>query len=201
MTVTRTRHTTEVRRREIIDEARHILASQGMDALTTKALAEAAGISEGAIYRHFSSKRDILLGLIDEITETLFETLEEAKQAGATPMEKLELMFREHLSYAERRRGVTFIVIAEVLQNDDRPLRQRMRAVMDRYLALVEDLLEEGVGAGEVSPDINRNAAAVAFFGLVQGTITLWRFASEGIPLASRHEALWGVFKGGVFLK
>lgn len=195
----RTEHrTTTVRRREIIAEARHILAREGMDTLTIKALADATGITEGAIYRHFRSKQEILLGLIDEIEETLFETVEKAQALGGTPLERLERLLQERLSYAERRRGVTFVVMAEVLLNGDRELRRRMHAVIERYLEVVQRLLEEGAQMGEVAPDINRDAAALAFFGLVQATVTLWRFAEAELPLAERHKALWGVFRDGV---
>lgn len=197
MTIATTRRPTEARRRELIDDARRILATHGMDGLTIKALAKAAGITEGAIYRHFRSKNEILLGLIDEIEETLLEITERAKESSGSPLEALENLLKEHLSAAERRRGVTFVVMAEVLRSDG-TLRRRMQAVLEGYLTMVDGLLEEAVRVGQVSPTIDRWAAALAFFGLVQATITLWRFADEELPVAGRHQALWRVFSRGI---
>jgi hypothetical protein len=73
-----------------------------------------------------------------------------------------------------------------------------MRQVIDRYIETIEGLLEEGVRQGEVDSGINSNAAAVAFFGLVQGVVTLWQIASREMPLTSRHESLWDVYTRGI---
>jgi AcrR family transcriptional regulator len=195
--ITYERRSTEVRRQEIVDEARRIVAARGFKALTMTALGRAVGVTDGALYRHFASKRDILLAVIDDIEETLFETLEREREPGGSPIETLRGVLQAHLSYAERRRGGTFVMMAEVLLNGDRQLRSRMRELMQRYLDLIEGLLEEGQQIGEVRAGIDREATARAFFGLIQGTITLWRLADSGSP-SGRYEALWSIFAKGV---
>ena len=55
------RQTSSIRRQQIIEAARGLITNRGMDAVTMDAIAEAVGLSEGAIYRHFSSKHQILL--------------------------------------------------------------------------------------------------------------------------------------------
>ena len=61
------RQSTRIRRRQIIDAARDLITSTGMESLTIDAIAEAVGMTEGAIYRHFVSKSAILSLLIDDI--------------------------------------------------------------------------------------------------------------------------------------
>lgn len=194
------RHPAQTRHREILEEARQIVAIHGMNGLKTRALAKATGVTEGALYRHFKSKDDILLELIGDIEETLFETLEEAQKKGGSVLEQLERLLGAHLSYAERRKGVSFVVISEVLLNGRRGLRQRMQAVIDRYLGLVQGLLEEGVVEGQVKQNVDPAAATLAFFGLVQATITLWRFADHELPPTERFEALWQLYRDGIAL-
>ena len=171
-----------------------------MHGLTMQMLARATGITEGALYRHFKGKDDILLGLIDYIEETLFATLEEATRESGSPVERLERLLRAHLSYSERQRGVTFVVISEVLLNGDRRLKQRMQTVIDRYLAMVRGVLEEGVVEGQVKQSIDLSAAALVFFGLVQATITLWRFTSTELSPGERFEVLWRIYRDGIAL-
>ena len=192
------RHSTKARREEILSEARQIVATHGMHGLTTKTLARATGVTEGALYRHFEGKNDILLGLIDDIEETLFEALEDAQEEGGSVLERLERLLEAHLSYSERRKGVSFVVISEVLLNGDRRLKHRMHAVIDRYLRLVQALLEKGVAEGQVKPNIEPSAAALAFFGLIQATITLWRFSSTELSPGEQFEALWRVYRDGI---
>ncbi len=196
-----THQSTEVRRQEIVDCARKIIATRGAQGLTISELARAVGISDGAIYRHFRSKQEVLLALIDDIEETLFQRIEKAKQEGATPLDQLENVLQEHLSYVERRLGVSFLVIGEVLANGDRQLRQRMQAVVERYLKTVEEILREGAAQGQVNPAINFDAAALALFGLVQATVTLWHFAKTELPPTQRHQSLWQVYQEGIVLR
>lgn len=187
-----------IRRRELIAEARRILATEGVDALTTRRIAHAAGLTEGAIYRHFRGKRDILLGLVDELDELVVAELQRAQARGGSALETLEHLLQEWFSSAERRRGVGFIVIAQVLLNGDSALRRRIRSVLQQHLTVVQDLLEQAVKAGDIDATVDTEAAALAFFGLVQSTVTLWRFTDSKAPLTERSGALWNVFRNGL---
>ena len=194
-----TKHkSTRVRRRELIDEARKIVASSGMEGLTTKNLARAVGISEGNIYRHFSSKNEILVGLVDEVGEVIEELVRAAEEDATSPLEKLEALLKGHLSSAEQRQRVSFLVIAEVLGNGHPDLRQRMQGVINSYLAKVGEILEDGVRHGQINPECNRDAAAILFFGLIQGAVTLWRFASPDLPPNERYQELWQTYRDGI---
>jgi AcrR family transcriptional regulator len=54
------REKTEVRQQQIIDTARILIFKCGSEYLTVKRIAAEVGISEAAIYRHFTSKKSIL---------------------------------------------------------------------------------------------------------------------------------------------
>ncbi len=59
-----TRITGEQRRERIIDAAIELFASRGFAATTTRELAEAAGVSEAALYLHFDTKEDLYQAII-----------------------------------------------------------------------------------------------------------------------------------------
>ena len=186
-----------IRRLQIIENARALVADRGMEGLTIKILARAVGVTEGAIYRHFRSKHEILLGLIDDIDTRLRERLERDETSEETPLETLESVFRSRLSAAERRLGVLSIVMAEVLLSDDDQLRQRMMEVIEGYLARVEAVLGDGVRMGEVNPDMPLRSAALLFFGLVQGVNTIRHFDIEELTQDEQH-SLWMVYTRGI---
>lgn len=192
------RRSSAIRREELVDNARKIIATQGMDKLTTKHLAQTVGITEGAIYRHFDSKDDILYELIEDINDTLAQICDKAKQSSDSALGNLEALLREHLSSVERRRGVSFLIISEVLRNDNPRLRRRMQEVINDYLDKVGGVVDEGINQGEIDRSIERSAAAIAFFGLIQATVTLWHFTTAELPITERHQALWQIMKRGV---
>ena len=52
----------EARRRQLLEVAAELFAANGYQGTTTAALAEAAGISEPILYRHFNNQLDLFVG-------------------------------------------------------------------------------------------------------------------------------------------
>ena len=66
ITATRsTRMTGENRRNQIVQVAIDLFARKGFNGTTTKEIAEAAGVSEAIIFRHFAGKGDLYSAIID----------------------------------------------------------------------------------------------------------------------------------------
>ena len=61
--IVRKRQNTVLRRKQIIETLRKIIIKYGSEHVTVRRLAKEIGVSGGAIYRHFKSKREILLFL------------------------------------------------------------------------------------------------------------------------------------------
>ena len=59
------RQSTSERQHQIIEATQSLITSKGMEFVTIDAIAEKVGLTEGAIYKHFRSKRAILTLLID----------------------------------------------------------------------------------------------------------------------------------------
>lgn len=68
----------------ILDSARALFVQPGYEATTTRMIATSAGVTDAMIYRHFSSKRELLLALIDEMT-TEFSAMTTSGLPGAFP--------------------------------------------------------------------------------------------------------------------
>jgi AcrR family transcriptional regulator len=158
------RRATGVRQQQIIEAARFIIASKGMEELTIREVAREVGISEGDIYRHFNSKRNILLLLMDDIERTLLEAVDSAVSEGKDPLANLRQILEVYLSDTEQRRGVSFLVIAETMRLRDRELRQRMAGVITRYLVRIRGILEQGMASGHIKGDCDPEATALLFF-------------------------------------
>ncbi len=60
-----------IRQDQIIDAARKLVVKHGSEHVTVGKIAKEVGISEGAIYRHFKSKGEVLSGLADQIADDL----------------------------------------------------------------------------------------------------------------------------------
>ena len=188
----------EVRRHQIVQTARKIVANHGMTFFTIQELAREVGVSEGAIYRHFKGKDEILLVLIQDIERTLLRAISESARPKGGAFDHLKHLLQRHFSSIERRNGVSFVVIAEALRFADPQVRQAVRQMVERYLEMVDVVLKEGVEKGEIAEGVDTRAAAVMFFGMIQASVTLWSFSNRAHPLAQHSASLWAMFKEGL---
>ena len=188
----------ELRKHQIVHTARKIVATKGMAFFTIQELAREVGVSEGAIYRHFKSKDDILLVLIQDIERNLLDAVSDSARPQEGSMDQMKHLFRRHFSSLERRSGISFVVVAEALRFGDTQVKEATSQVVERYLNMIDSILKAGVQGGEIDKDVDTRAAALMFFGMVQASVTLWSFNSRAHPLAQHSASLWSIFEVGL---
>ena len=192
------RQSTLVRQHQIIEAARSLITTSGMESVTIDAIAEEVGLTEGAIYRHFTSKHQILSLLIDDIERSLLDTVSSAQVEGASALKNLEHILEAHLSDVQGHRATSFIVITEAMAFDGIGLSPRVSSMLTHYLEFVRGVLEQGKKEGSIRYDVNVDAAATTFLGLIQSTATLWALNSYAPPLAEQRVQMWDIYKKGV---
>jgi AcrR family transcriptional regulator len=75
--------------RALLDAALHIVETQGTQALTLRAAARSAGVSQTAPYRHFTNKEAILAAVAEEGFRSLMAAIRHATAAGEGPLGRL----------------------------------------------------------------------------------------------------------------
>jgi len=191
--IVRKRQNTFLRRRQIIETLRKIIIKYGSEHVTVRKLAEEIGVSGGAIYRHFKSKREVLLFLIDDIEDNLVGDIERAYPIQ-DPLELLGKISRELISSIEQRKGVSFLVIAEVISLGDKRLNRKISDVLNHFLDHIKNIISMGVKVGVIRENINVDMAATAFFGMLQGLVTIWSLSGFPETLEMKHQAMWDLF-------
>ncbi len=97
----------DARRQQMIDSARDVFLERGLDGSRTKDIAQAAGVSEAIIYRHFSSKEEffeaaILEPLGDHLTSFAKLTADFAALRGRERYERSVAVHRDALESMQR---------------------------------------------------------------------------------------------------
>ncbi len=193
---------TTLRQQEIIDSVRRIIIAKGMENLTVREIAKDIKMTDGALYRHFKSKKEILSLLINDIETTLLSTINEAASQSMEPLQKLENIFMSHLSYAEQRKGISFIVINKTLSLKDKSLQKKMFGVISKYLKTIKLILSEGIASGRFRRGMNLDSSSIVFFGMVQSMVTLWGLSGYRYTLRKdRLEEMFNLYKVGIITK
>ncbi|MDD5126500.1 MAG: TetR/AcrR family transcriptional regulator [Dehalococcoidales bacterium] len=192
------RSSTTVRKKQIIDAARKLITRYGSEHVTVRRIAKETGISEGAIYKHFKSKRDVLSLLIDDVEKALLSEEGFVLTEDCRTQEALENAFINHMSHIIERRGISFQVIAEIVSFGDSKLNKKAYEVIDGYTTMIAEMLRRGVDSGTVRADVDLDAAAGLFFCLTQGLVNTWTLSQYGFDLREKYNSLWGVFRNVV---
>ena len=192
---TRTRLDHQTRQHQIVEAARELIATGGVDSLTIRGLASRVGVTEAAIYRHVASKEEVMLLLLQEVQESLFQAISRATRSDRHALERLEHMLQLHVSYVELRQGISFVVIAQAAQFEEPRVRSAGRNLVEKYLSLVSEIITQGIERGEIDKTVSPDAAAMIFFGMIQSAGTRGLFDPSTHPLSENAVAMWVLFR------
>lgn len=196
--MTKKRTSSAVRQKQIIDAARKLVVKYGSEHVTVRRIAQEVGVTEGAIYRHFKSKRDILSLLIQDIENTLIADIKKNYTGQLSTIETLGDIMLSHLSSIEQRRGVSFQVIAEIISLGDKRLNKQMNNAINHYLDSIKDILSQGIKQGLVRDDIDLDAVATSFLGITQGLVNIWALGNYDFNLQEKYKPVWNFFREAV---
>jgi len=138
------------RRERIARDAIKIIVKQGYARTTTREIAEACGMSEGAMYRYVGSKADILHLIGRTITTKIDQPFEEFADGlgNISRTEALRTCWRHYLLAVDREQDLLIIWNRETLffnPADRRELTEKDPPA----LRVFERLLREGIQSGE----------------------------------------------------
>jgi AcrR family transcriptional regulator len=199
--VVRGRQSTNVRKKQIMAVARKLIMRSGSEHVTVRNMAKEVGISQAAIYRHFKSKTEILSFLADSVADGLLHDIDMARNIGFTSLDIIDEILRSHLSRIEQKRGMSFLVLAEIISFGDKSLNKKVSNHIQIYVGRLRLLLADGARAGLIRQDVDLAAAALLLFGMIQGLVNIWALKGYKFDLVERYSELWKVYKGSLTLR
>src|SRR5262249_16910355 len=121
-------------RRELLDRAAEVIARNGIEGLSLRALAQDLGVSHGAPARHFKDKHELLSALATEgLTKLADYAVAGAEAAGPDPLERYAAMGRalvrfsiEYPAYYQATRHPEVIAHADAALKEAHQRRMQM---------------------------------------------------------------------------
>ncbi len=133
---------TTARQEELLDLALEIARESGLSGLTVRRLAERAGFSEAALYRHYPSKEALLLALMARMEERFLSIIEAIAGDTRRPAaERLRQVVRTHVRAVIEIDGLPVLLVAEAAASEHAALRARLQRTLRRYLGVLEKLV------------------------------------------------------------
>lgn len=172
--VRKTRGETLETRNKLLESAFDVMSEKPFSSVTMSEIAERVGLSKGAAYWHFRNKNDILIRLIQDLCK---EMVGEPEIGGDAPdsLEQIRVFYKNRL---EKNMQGARLEKANTLFHRKmewpKEVHEKVELILrDRILSeqkIVERLLSEAQGRGEVRPDFSpgeiSSLIAAVFLGL-----------------------------------
>src|SRR5712691_13071776 len=158
--------------RALLDAALRIVETQGTQALTLRAAARSAGVSQAAPYRHFANKEAILAAVAEEGFRSLMIAMRQSIEAcGDVPVARLRAVGIGYVTFATSHPSHFRVMFGRDMA--DRSAFPALRQVASDTLAMVVDAMADGQRAGLVRSEEPAADLAVTAWSTVHGLSAL----------------------------
>jgi len=152
------------RREQLLDVAQTLFAQQGYAGATTSQIARAAGVTEPIIYRHFKSKRDLFVALIERTGRRTLELWQRDLTDANDPAERLARILADNPMVSVDGRAGYKVLLQAIPEVDDPMIAA---AVAEHMGVLHQFITDEITRAQEAHKVTSRFSAEVIAWTLI----------------------------------
>ena len=131
------------RQLDIMQTLAKMLEKKGPIKITTASLAKECGITEGAIYRHFPSKRKIFSGLVDFCEQSILELISDVNSSDDDALNKVENILLILVSFSEKNTGIARLLTREAFSVEQAALEERIRQLFSKIELQIKQHLQK----------------------------------------------------------
>jgi AcrR family transcriptional regulator len=180
------------RRQAILDKAAEVFAAKGLASVKISDLAKAAGISQGLLYRYFTSKEDVFIALLEKPVTGAIQWTQAAKDYDGSPLNQLRRLTEQFLKGMSEE-PLYFQILTQAMALSGRAFENLMK--LQTVVNVLRELIIKGQKNGEIvkgDPDQQIFLYLGCLYGLAAGRSLSLNWIDEHFPAA---EAVLRVFK------
>ncbi len=182
------------RQAEIVAAALRLAQARSPALVTTTDIAQAVGVSQGALFKHFENKEAIWWGAMEWVRVQLLQLLQSAAASTPEPLPALRRVFEAHVDFVAQHPGVPRLIFHELQQPADSPLKDCVRGLMKSYRQLLLGLLKRAVQGEHLDPALDTQAAATLFLGIMQGLVMQSMLSGQASTLRAEAPRVFDLY-------
>ncbi len=190
--------TPESRKADIITSTLRIIDRSGIKSLTIAHLAQEVGFVESALYRHFKSKRDLILFILDSIQQEARNHFAEVEEQAKDSLEALKRILHLHLNFLEEYPGIFKVIYSDEIHLGDEELQDKVNQLISEIVAFLKKIIQKAVNEKKLKSDLDMTVAAMHFLGLIYTAFSYWTIKKRKVPLKKISSELLAQYLEGV---
>jgi AcrR family transcriptional regulator len=178
------RKTAEARKAEIIDATLRLADKLGPERLTTEAVADAVGLTQPGIFRHFPKKQDLWAAVAARVGAMMEARWTKAQSPDAAAIDQIRALVAAQLRLIQSTPAIPAILFSRELHTKNKGLRKAFFGLLGRFHQTIAGLAARAREAGALRADLDPDDAAFLIVGMVQGLAVRWSISARGFDLA-----------------
>lgn len=187
------------RKQQILEVLARELETHPGSRITTAGLAQAVGVSEAALYRHFASKAKMFESLIDFAEDSVFTLVNRILEQEKDAVLRCERITQLLLGFADRNPGITRILLGDALVGENERLRARVGRFFERVETQLKQVLREANLAGGSRAALSIDAAANQIMAFIEGRISQYVRTDFRRRPVDHADEQWAALRAGLF--
>jgi len=161
----------EERKTQILTAATKVFTKHGFSEARMDDIVAESGLSKGTLYWYFDSKDAIIISILDQVFNWETAHIRDLLEKEDSAQKKMELFFESSIKDLERMKPLMPIFFDFwSLSVRKKNINRAIKHYYQRFLNLIEPIIQQGIDQGEFRP-VDASAAAVAIGALFEGTI------------------------------
>jgi TetR/AcrR family transcriptional regulator, acrAB operon repressor len=189
-------------REQLLDAAERVFLERGVGHATLAEVADAAGVTRGAVYHHFESKADLFEAMVARAEMPMDAAFDPANGTVADPLGALReraLSALLHLSSSPRARSIFEVVFLRCEYTDElASVEKHHLEQREHCLGLCGSLLDEAVVQGQLPRNTDTRAASLLLYAFIGGLMRDWVQAPKNFDLETTAPQLVDLFLAGL---
>lgn len=174
------------RKERIILNAIDIINEHGFKGLSIREIAKKENVTEAAIYKHFSSKNQIIIEVLEYYSKFDFNIIETLKSSNESAKNKIIIFFKMFSEYYNNYPAITSILTSYDVLLYEKTIYLTVIEILKQRSNFLMSLIKEGQASGNIKNDIDFEVLSDILLGSFERIIFKWRLSKFKFSLKQK---------------
>jgi len=178
------------RQNQIIKITIELIHSGGIQSFTIKNLSHSMGFTEAAIYRHFSSKQDILCSILDKFINGLNDFSDTILDLDLNSINKIERIYNQLSTVFTKNPAYVSVIFAEEIFKNNKTLSSKVGKILDINNHTFISIINTGQTNHEIIKTVDSQELTLLVMGAYRLMVKHWKMDNFSYNLKDRSDKL-----------
>ena len=152
-----------------------VISEHGLQGLTTREVAKRQGISESTIFKHYRTKNELILAVLQYFSQYDQAITESLGLKEFKPIQAITYFVEAYVTYYENYPEITAITLSYEGLTREAELCDVVKKIFTKRVNTIKSLIDDAKRQNEISKDVDTESLADLIIGLERVAILRWR--------------------------